>query len=136
MKNRILSLLLLFCTAFSTIAFAAPPPSYNKVKRVTCLAGYSGCSSVPVTLTLISTSGASVSRVIDYPDAGESYLTAYTRIQVTIGTTSSTDTYYLPTAVGETVLISGVDYGGVSYNVYVKKTAEKEFQLSAFESNF
>jgi len=138
MKIRILSLLTLVCIMLSALGFAAPHATYNKVKRSACLAGYSGCATVPVTLTLISSGSASVSKVIDHPDAGESYLVAYTKIKVTIGGRSSSGTYYLPTAVGDQVIIpatDGLTFGGNSYNVYIKKTADKEFSLSVSNSN-
>jgi hypothetical protein len=132
MKNKIMSLLTILCIAFSSALYAAPPASYNKVKRNTCLAGYSGCATVPVTLTLSNT-GSGISRVIDHPDAGENFSAYNNIIKVTISGHSSSETYYLPTAIGDEVVIpatDGLTFGGHGYTVSIRKTAAKEFVLA------
>ncbi|MBL7711723.1 MAG: hypothetical protein JNL13_04640 [Chitinophagaceae bacterium] len=74
-------------------------------------------------------------RDIDYPEVGETYDTYMTKINVKIGSNSSTGTYYLPTTIGETVAIAG-DAGLGVYNVYIKKTAAREFYLEVSDSNY
>lgn len=136
----------LFCLFCTSLVFAqittgpsiTAPVSKNTVKRTTCLPGYIGCSPVVVKLSLSGNSGIFTlmqTRDIDYPEVGETYDTYMTKINVKIGSNSSTGTYYLPTAIGETVAIAG-DGGLGVYNVYIKKTAAREFYLEVSDSNY
>lgn len=143
MKIRILSVCTLVCLFCSALVFGqgtitdpggSTSVSKNTIKRISCLSDPAGCSPVAVELRL-SSGSVGATKTIDHPDAGEEYPYFYTKIKVKIGSNSSIGTYYLPTTIGETVAIAG-DAGLGVYNVYIKKTATREFYLSVSDSNF
>ncbi|MBL7711722.1 MAG: hypothetical protein JNL13_04635 [Chitinophagaceae bacterium] len=142
MKIRILSLLTLLCILFHSAAsaqFVTP----NVVKRNACLPGLTGCATVKVALELSASGFASYGFVtthdINHPElAGKSYSTLYTKIKVTISGRSTSGAYFLPTTIGDQVIIPATDnltFGGNSYNVFIKKTGYNEFYLSVSNSN-
>jgi len=134
-KNRLLSLL---ACLLLMLGFNVASAQTNTFTRSTCNPNLQGCVSTSITLKLTNPSPPpldptpiSLTKTISSPSSVD-FPTKYTKIKVTLGSYSSTGTYYLPTTTGDITMIAiGADGEGVGpYIIYITNTGSNTFTVS------
>ncbi|KAA5536940.1 hypothetical protein F0919_04505 [Taibaiella lutea] len=134
---KLMLLMAFFSLGFSAISFgqATTTEPTNTITRNACLAGYSGCYSGAVKLTLTSNSGLGSSYTFSGATESRNYSAYNKKIKITINGATSTGTYYLPTAIGEQLIMTGSECGLPAYNIHITKTANGQYTLGVFYGN-